>query len=471
MIDAGSSGSRVHVYAYRDVRPIPQFELPSKTLKLKPGLSAFEKDPQEAAKSIRGLLEFAQANIPLESWTSTPIYLYATAGLRNVLAGAAEEILEAVRDLIGSFPFRFERHWARIISGRDEGVYGWVAANYLEGRLQTSSSSRSDLSTIGVLEMGGASMQVSFVPQDTSKFDPTMLTTVSLGGKVYHLYTHSYLNYGLEAAQSLLAHTDHMKGSASNPCYPKGFTFNKQPGSGSFQQCASFIEGILHKKSALCSPKRPCSFNGVFQPSIDREQFYAIENFFYTTEFFGLLETPTFAESLSEKGKAFCEMSWSSIKTAYPKEPEDDLSKYCFSSAYISVMIKHGLGFQSPEKNIKVVKKINGAAVDWSLGSMLLAIATASIPSHVDPRFDDSSTPSNLPFLIVFVVGAVCGAALMTIRPYLVGTTLGPKEEAPLGGNSMNGIGSVSSARSLALGDSTPKLIRRENSRVAINIK
>ncbi len=31
--------------------------------------------------------------------------------------------------------FRFEAHWARIIPGRDEGVYGWLAANYLDRRL------------------------------------------------------------------------------------------------------------------------------------------------------------------------------------------------------------------------------------------------------------------------------------------------------------------------------------------------
>jgi Golgi nucleoside diphosphatase len=37
MIDAGSSGSRIHVFTYHDATPLPEFELPSKTLKLKPG--------------------------------------------------------------------------------------------------------------------------------------------------------------------------------------------------------------------------------------------------------------------------------------------------------------------------------------------------------------------------------------------------------------------------------------------------
>ena len=31
--------------------------------------------------------------------------------------------------------FRFEPDWARVISGVDEGIYGWMALNYLTGHL------------------------------------------------------------------------------------------------------------------------------------------------------------------------------------------------------------------------------------------------------------------------------------------------------------------------------------------------
>ena len=42
-------------------------------------------------------------------------------------------LLGGCRGVLGRASFRFEPPWVRIISGADEGVYGWIALNYLEG--------------------------------------------------------------------------------------------------------------------------------------------------------------------------------------------------------------------------------------------------------------------------------------------------------------------------------------------------
>ena len=192
MIDAGSSGSRIHIYKYTDTKPLPTFDIKSNTEKVKPGLSSFENNPEDAAKSIKDLLLVAQKHVPTEVWSVTPIYLYATAGLRTLSAGTAEEILDVVRAVLSKSVFNFENHWARIIPGRDEGMYGWIAANYLSGTLNHGDIT----STMGVLEMGGASMQVSFVPHDLTTVDPDDLITVNLGPTIkFQLYTHSYALY------------------------------------------------------------------------------------------------------------------------------------------------------------------------------------------------------------------------------------------------------------------------------------
>jgi hypothetical protein len=42
-------------------------------------------------------------------------------------------LLNGARSVLEGSVFRFQPSWARIISGADEGVYGWVALNYLKG--------------------------------------------------------------------------------------------------------------------------------------------------------------------------------------------------------------------------------------------------------------------------------------------------------------------------------------------------
>ena len=68
MIDAGSTGSRIHVYRFNNCGPTPELEneIFEQTEK-KPGgsgLSSYKEDAEGAAKSLDPLMDVAMKNVP-----------------------------------------------------------------------------------------------------------------------------------------------------------------------------------------------------------------------------------------------------------------------------------------------------------------------------------------------------------------------------------------------------------------------
>ena len=77
VFDAGSSGSRIHVYTWKTGGggPKDSFDLvKDDLLKIKPGLSAFKDTPAEAGKSLAPLVEHAKNTIPPALVSSTPVF-------------------------------------------------------------------------------------------------------------------------------------------------------------------------------------------------------------------------------------------------------------------------------------------------------------------------------------------------------------------------------------------------------------
>ena len=220
--DAGSSGTRVHIFAYHSPSPHQKtyidIMLPDVSKSVEPGLSHYASDPSQAGESLVPLLDFAYNHVPEDQWATTPVRLMATAGLRLVPELGRNSILDNCRSTLASSRFVFRRNWALVIPGEMEGLYAWTGANYasgalaaaLENQLRRHSDSDSELTTQvslaepyhGVLELGGASFQVTFLhnskaeigwtPKDKSLKGPSNLK-VPLPGVDSQLFTHSYL--------------------------------------------------------------------------------------------------------------------------------------------------------------------------------------------------------------------------------------------------------------------------------------
>lgn len=93
IIDAGSSGCRAHVYRYGKLGDLngKLYVIPKhNNKKIKPGLSSFASKPLEAGASLSGLVEFVKFEIPESLWSTSPIMLMATAGLRMLPAETSE---------------------------------------------------------------------------------------------------------------------------------------------------------------------------------------------------------------------------------------------------------------------------------------------------------------------------------------------------------------------------------------------
>jgi len=392
IIDAGSTGSRVHVYPYVPAKPLPTF-LPDEefTVKKKPGLSSFQNTPDIAGSSLGGILDMAKKNIPSNVPLDTvPIFLVATAGLRKVQSvdpEATAKIMSSVKSTLSKSGFKFKNGWAQIITGVDEGSFGWVTVNYLLDNFQDPKSA-----TTGVLEMGGESIQLTFQPQ--TKLPDSMtkeLTPVSIGGRTYHLYAHSWMGYGVEAAQAKF--DNKVADEKTSPCYLIGdtrkstgsdsdITFN---GEGNYAACYLLLKDDLKISKGKCKAAEglQCVLDGVQMPR-DTGSMVFIENFWYTANVAGFekdqMKGKSYFEHMHEFGTSYCKVphpdasAFLSDLTDY-KANEEEIHKQCFCSAYVSAMLKEGMGFAALD-DYEVVRTIRNADLDWALGYAIVQEAT-----------------------------------------------------------------------------------------------
>ncbi|VVA91283.1 unnamed protein product [Arabis nemorensis] len=398
VIDGGSSGTRVHVFGHRIESGKPVFDFGGgnyASLKLSPGLSAYGDNPDGASVSVTELVEFAKGRVPKGMLKESDIRLMATAGMRLLEANVQEQILEVTRRVLRSSGFKFRDEWASVISGSDEGIYAWVVANHALGSLGGD-----PLQTTGIVELGGASAQVTFVSSEY--VPPEFSRTISYGNVSYNLYSHSFLHFGQDAAHEKLLESLHNsaansteEGIVTDPCTPKGYILDKNShkdlsgflteesrftssvqAAGNFSKCRSAAFAMLQEGKEKC-PYKHCSIGSTFTPNL-QGSFLATENFVHTSKFFGLGEKDWLSEMILA-GKRFCGEDWSKLKAKYPTFKDENLLRYCFSSAYILSMLHDSLGFDLDDERIGFAdKEGEDIPLDWALGAFILNTVTAT---------------------------------------------------------------------------------------------
>jgi len=395
VIDGGSTGTRIHVFKYdvRNGNSVLDFtEKGLKTMKVSPGLSAHVEEPERAGAAVAELVEFARRNVPKECWGKTEIRLMATAGMRLLKEGDQERILAVCRRVLRGSGFRFLDNWATVISGSDEGLYAWVVANYALGTLGGDPAQ-----TTGIIELGGASAQVIFVSNEP--MPPEYSRKVKFGNITYNLYSHSLLQFGQNVALELLKEllvsgsqektTESLEGrKLVDPCTPRGYTHGQETQklspvslieknryqstlhpNGNFSECRSASLKLLQKGKDRCSYQR-CYIGSTFIPKL-QGKFLATENFFYTSKFFELAPRG-FLSKLMVAGQQFCDGDWAELKRKYHFLEEEELLRYCFSSAYIVALLHDSLGIALDDERIGYANQVQNIPLDWALGAFIL---------------------------------------------------------------------------------------------------
>lgn len=122
MIDAGSTGSRIHAYKFNNCGPSPAYEYEVFNM-TRPGLSDYGDNPQAAAESLDVLLDLAVKAVPENLQKCSPVAVKATAGLRLLGHAKSDAILEAVKDRLDTkYPFPvLQKDGVVIMDGKDEG--------------------------------------------------------------------------------------------------------------------------------------------------------------------------------------------------------------------------------------------------------------------------------------------------------------------------------------------------------------
>lgn len=452
VVDSGSSGSRIQIYKWEDYKkvrkitddekvlnsPTKIYQDPEWKFKITPGISTF--NDEEKVKDIwpshfSKLMEHAQQIIPKEKHKETPVFVLATAGMRLLPEDEKNMILHEVCSSIKAntdFCVQNCSNNVQVIDGETEGIYGWISLNYLMNELNDYKEDDDVHSSIGFMDMGGASTQISFVPSSKDEIekhreDLSKVTLRNINGKtqVWNVFSETWLGFGANEARkrylqqlinlSFLNPQDFI----SDPCMPKNaevtYNYDNQNyrviGLGDYDLCMKTLYPLL-MKNVPCKDA-PCLFNGVHAPAMDfsKDKFIGISEYWYTAnDVFHSGGEYNFL-SFNEKVKEFCESSWESVlensrNGDYSNlDPDESLKDACFKASWVLNILHEGFGLprlkidtdKEIDENAKEeVKKIsdvhvpfkscdsvNGDELSWTLGKILL-YASDQIDSDED---------------------------------------------------------------------------------------
>ena len=407
------------------------------------GISTFGDKPDLVGPDhLKELFEHALDIIPEDAVQDTPLFLLATAGVRLLSELQRKELLRQVclyarshtKFLLPDCGLHIQ-----VIPGETEGLYGWIAANYLLGGFDAPEEHNHGKGhhTYGFLDMGGASAQIAFAPNATEverhANDLKLIRMRNIDGtpNEYKIFVTTWLGFGVNEArrryvEALLQGSEAPDGELPDPCLPVGLRLPvkgdiPEPhliGTGKFAECISSSTPLLNK-TAICNDP-PCLLNGQHVPAIDFDvnHFIGVSEYWHTThEVFemGHKDKAYDFNTYQQRVEEFCTKDWKTIKDGLKehkwgeKVDEKTAVEVCFKASWLINVLHKGIGIprigleditgnghngtkevldKSKEKSytdpFQAVNKIDDTEVSWTLGRMVLYAASQVPPATTD---------------------------------------------------------------------------------------
>jgi hypothetical protein len=394
VVDAGSSGTRLHLYKvkpgpYPTVKEIAAFENDD----TEDGIDDFINNVGGTCRCLgadkvgevvfKPLLASSKAELAKHGVTPAEVTVdvLATAGMRRVEKPVGththKEVAayyEQIRTYIASRGFVAGA--ARTTNGNsEEGVWTWVDLNDNYRHPFTTKTA-----PVGVVEVGGSSMQVSYPtakPADPAK----NVYIVTINGKTFNVFSRTFLGLGQDdARKEMRVENPPANGGAS--CFPTGMTPAQDDGdligdklvkiattaSYNAAACGNTYAGILTKLFATTGDPHVARSTGPF---------YGVSAVRYTLEGIGVPPDAPSSKALKDVLAAKCAPT-DAVKNFDVANKHSQ--RLCSSATYIKALLygKAGLFHKNPalfEKAVADSKEVNGKVVtlvNWTRGYLML---------------------------------------------------------------------------------------------------
>lgn len=320
VIDAGSSGTRLNIYGFNELKMIEVYYVDS----IEPGMSALLK--HEIKEQLDNLVTSATKNLKdfINDFKKIPIAYEATAGLRLIPDKESLMILKQVKKFFKDYNLKDNK----IITGAKEGILGLrslllqkkmehfiikkfgcdalkhiVSENYCKEIYRHLSHNHS----YGIIDMGGGSVEVAYLKKDSNE-----------------LLSQSFLGFGVnESLREIKSHPSFLSCKMSDI---------------SSSTCKKVFESLFYKAPTINLTNELKDMNEIFLVS------FIYDRLFYNNNF---------KKSIKELEGMF-------------KEKCDSLEEdTCVEMYFLIILLKY-FKFKEDTKFF-MVSKIFGITVNWTI--------------------------------------------------------------------------------------------------------